>query len=931
MRNSQGPQVPEFPLGTVTFLFTDIEGSTRLWEEAPAAMRSALAQHDDLLRAGIESYGGHVFKTIGDAFCAAFDSPLGALDAVLACQRWLPALALQTDDGKRRLRVRMALHSGLAEARDGDYFGPALNRLARLLAAGHGGQVLVSGATCDLLAEKLPEGATLVDRGSHRLKDLQQPVRVFELCHPDLEGEFPPLRSLSTHPNNLPLQLTSFVGRERDIETVTQLLDRSRLLTLTGAGGTGKTRLSLQVAADLLESYPDGVWLVELAPLSNPSLVVQSAASVLSLDQEAGKSLTQTLVEYLQPRQVLLLLDNCEHLLAPAAVLAEAILRTCSHVRILVTSREALRIGGETTHRVPSLSLPGAEAEVTPALLLQYESTRLFVERAVSVTRDFTVTAANAPALLSICRRLDGIPLAIELAAARTRSLSVQDVHQRLDQRFRLLTGGSRTALPRQQTLRSLIDWSYDLLTKPEKALFERLSVFAGGWTINAAEEICAAEGIEEWEVVDLLTSLADKSLVVWEQRAGSTRYQFLETVRQYAREKAGERGADRAWRNRHLAHFLMLAEEAQAQLAGARQAVWLERLDAEHDNLRAALEWSREEGGSAESGFRIAGAMWRFWMMRSLVSEGRQQCGLLFERYHPAPPSRAFAGALHAAGNLALIQGDRAAARALYEQAVAIRREIGDAAGEAGSLGNLATVAQQEGDLDGARRSMTQSLGLFQALDDENGMAISFTCLGTLAQAQGDRASAREFLVQALALNRRAGNRAGEANVLNNLGCVERESGAETAAQTAFQQALAINRDLGFGWEAAMNLINLSMFSRAAGDLESAHAQLIEALESVNKVGARNIIIECLTQWAHLELLLGRFARSARLFGVVGAGREALSLPQSDADARETEAAISRLRSTLGDVGFEGEYRAGQALAIDDAVDFALQGVPGE
>ena len=616
------------PPAAVTFLFTDIEGSTRLWEEEPEAMRSSLAHHDDLLRAAIESYGGRVFKTVGDAFCATFEDPRGAVEAVLACQEWLPALALRTADAVRPLRVRMSLHTGPAEARDGDYFGPTLNRAARLLSAGYGGQVLLSGATAELLGESLPAGAELLDRGIHRLKDLQQPEHVFQLCHPELEKEFPQLRTLSTHPNNLPEQVTSFVGRERELETVKQLLARSRLLTLTGTGGTGKTRLSLQVAAELLESYPDGAWLVELAPLSNPMLVAQAVASVLSLEQEPGKPLTQTLVDHLRGWQALLLLDNCEHLLDPSAALADAVLRACPRVRILATSREALRISGETAHRVPSLSLPEVRRGITPELLLQYESTRLFIERATLVATDFTVTTRNAPALLSICRRLDGIPLAIELAAARARSLSVEDVNERLDQRFRVLTGGSRTALPRQQTLRSLIDWSYDLLSDREKSLFQRLSVFAGGWSLNSAEEVCTGGDLEEWDVVDLMTSLSDKSLVVREERGESTRYRFLETVRHYAREKAGQDGESDCRRDRHLSHFLALAEEAQLQ--GAQQAVWLKRLDAEHDNLRAALDWSREEGNSAEAGFRLAGAIWRFWMMSGLVSEGRQQCGLL-------------------------------------------------------------------------------------------------------------------------------------------------------------------------------------------------------------------------------------------------------------------------------------------------------------
>jgi predicted ATPase/class 3 adenylate cyclase/Flp pilus assembly protein TadD len=918
---------PALPEGTVTFLFTDIEGSTRLWDEYPVEMRQALLQHDDLLRAAIESHDGRVFKTVGDAFCAAFEDPAGAVRAVLACQVWLPALALSAADGPHPLKVRMALHSGVAETRDADYFGPALNRIARLLTTAHGGQVLLSGAACDLLGDRLPPDTTLLDRGSHRLKDLQQPERVFQLRHPDLPLEFPPLRSLSTHPNNLPQQLTSFIGRERETAAVKQLLaGPSRLVTLIGTGGTGKTRLSLQSAADLLEVYPNGVWLIELASLSDPALVPQAAAGALGLHEEAGRPLIRTLVEHLEHRQLLLVLDNCEHLVAAAALLADTILRTCPQVRMLATSREALRIDGEVTYRVPSLSLPEGSHETAPESLLQFESTRLLIERASQVRPDFSLSSRNAPALVSICRRLDGIPLAIELAAARVRSLSVEEVDQRLDRRFQLLTGGSRTALPRQQTLRSLIDWSYDLLDEREKALFQRLSLFAGGWTANAAEQVCSGDAIDEWDVFDLLTSLADKSLVFTEDRDGATRYRFLETVRQFALEKATAVGADERWRDRHLTHFLSLAEEALPHLSDAQQAVWLERLEAEHDNLRAALEWSRATASGPEPGFRLVGALWRFWMMRGLLAEGRQHCTALFECYRDAPASGALGKALHAAGNLALIQADVARARELYERAVAIRREIGDAVGEAGTIGNLGTIAQREGEFDTARRWFEQSLALFENLDDRNGVAISVTCLGTLAQAQGDYPAAREALLRALALNRQIGNRAAEANVLNNLGCVERQTNNVEAAEDAFRQALAINRELGFAWETALNLINLSVYPRLSGEFEEARACLTEALQHLRDVGARDTIVECLYQCAEVERHLGRPDRSARLFGFVCATREDPNLRQSQEDADGAENLIAALRDTLGESALKRESEAGRDLTIEAAIELALQ-----
>ena len=627
------------PTGTITFLFTDIQGSTRLWEEHPDAMRPALARHDDLLRQAITDHSGHVFKTVGDAFCAAFPTAPDALAAALAAQR---SLAAEPWPDPVSVCVRMALHTGAAEERSGDYFGQPLNRVARLMAAGHGGQTLLSGATQELTRDQLPASVTLRDLGQRRLKDLGRPEHVFQALHPALPADFPPLRSLDNPdlPNNLPQQVTSFIGRERQVGEVTALLGRTRLLTLTGAGGCGKTRLALQVAADLLDQYFDGVWLVEMAALSDPALVPQAVAAALGVREEPGKPIQQTLVGWLRDKRLLIVLDNCEHLVGASASLAADVLRNCPDVRVLATSREPLSVAGEQTYRVPSLSSPDPKAAQTVESLSQYEAVRLFIERAQAVQPDFSVTDANAPAVAQVCFHLDGIPLAMELAAARVRSLPVEQINARLDNRFRLLTGGSRDALPRQQTLRALIDWSYDLLTEAEKALLCRLSVFAGGWTLDAAEKVVAGEGlegevVEDFEVLDLLTSLVDKSLVIYEEREeGEARYGLLETVRQYAAERLAEgEGADQMER-RHAGWALALAEEAEPQLTSPEQGVWLTRLEAEHDNLRAALGWcERGMGQRAQEGLRLTGALWRFWWVRGHVTEGRHWLGMALDK----------------------------------------------------------------------------------------------------------------------------------------------------------------------------------------------------------------------------------------------------------------------------------------------------------
>jgi class 3 adenylate cyclase len=484
--------MPDLPTGTVTFLFTDIEGSTRLWEQHPEAMEAALARHDALAATVIQQHDGILVKHRGEGdslfavFARAADAVTGAamLQQVLNAEPW-PA--------ETPLRVRMALHTGDAALRERDYFGAAVNRCARLRAVAHGGQLLLSAATQELVRDSLPEGVSFRDLGEHRLRDLARPERVFQLLHPDLPADFPPLTSLNTLPNNLPQQVTSFIGREKEMAAVRRLLDTTRLLTLTGSGGTGKTRLTLQVAAELLEGDGDGVWLVELAPLAEPSLVPQAVATALGVREEPGRPLSQTLVGFLKPKRLLLLLDNCEHLLSACAELAGLLLRSCPGVQILATSREGLNIPGETTYRLPSLSLPDPRQLPTSVeSLSQYEAVRLFIDRAAAAVPSFAVTHQNAPAVAQLCVRLDGIPLAIELAAARVKALSVEQINGRITDMFRLLTGGSRTALPRQQTLRAAIDWSYDLLSEKEKILLRRLSVFAGGWTLEAAEQVCA-------------------------------------------------------------------------------------------------------------------------------------------------------------------------------------------------------------------------------------------------------------------------------------------------------------------------------------------------------------------------------------------------------------------------------------------------------
>jgi predicted ATPase/class 3 adenylate cyclase len=580
----------EPPSGTVTFLFADIEGSTRLWEQYPDAMPAALAQHDELLRTAVHSCGGHVVKTTGDGLFAVFARADSAVVAALAAQN---SLAAATWGSTGQLRVRIGMHTGHSDFRAGDYHGTAVNRAARLAAAGHGSQVLLSGATEAMVGDALPQRADLADLGEHRLRDVARPVRVFQLLHPTLPAKFPPIRSLDALPGNLPRQLTSFVGREVEVGRLCALVGDHSLVTLTGVGGVGKTRLAIEVAAEAAPVFPDGVWLCELAPVTDPAAVLETLAATLDVRPYPGRVLRDLLLEYLAPKRLLMVLDNCEHLLAAVAEVVNEILKRCPRVVVVATSREGLALPGEQIVAVPALNLPEVDAD--PGVIGQAEAVRLFCDRAVAANADFALTARNSTPVAQLCRRLDGIPLAIELAAARVRSLSPEDLVSRLDQRFKLLTRGSRASLERHQTLRNAIDWSYDLLSVPEQAVLRRISVFAGSFDLAAAEAVVSGGDIDSGDVIDLLTQLVDKSLLDVDPLARGVRYRLLETIRQYAQERLEASAEMAALRGRHLAHYIGLAEKAGPHLRGHQQITWASALALETDNFRAALDWAVE------------------------------------------------------------------------------------------------------------------------------------------------------------------------------------------------------------------------------------------------------------------------------------------------------------------------------------------------
>jgi predicted ATPase/class 3 adenylate cyclase len=894
------PTPPPLPTGTVTFLFTDVESSTRLLEQHPSTYRAALRRHHDLLREAVEAHGGVVFETVGDAVYAAFAQAGEAVAAALAGQL---ALAAEPWPGGIAPRVRMGLHTGGVELQGTHYFGVPLYRCARLMGTAHGGQVVLSLATAELVRDGLPAGATLHDLGEQRLRDLQRPERVFQLTHADLPAEFPPLRSLDALPNNLPLQLTSFVGRERELAAVADLLARHRLVTLTGPGGSGKTRLALHVAADLLPGYPDGVWLAELAPLVAAEQVPQAVAQAVGVREEPGRPLPATLAEALRPKRLLLVLDNCEHLLDPCARLADALLRTCPHLTILATSREALGIAGETAWRVPSLVLPDAAHPPPVTALTQYEAVRLFVDRAVAAQPAFRVTDANAPAVAQVCARLDGIPLAIELAAARVRVLPVEQLLGRLEDRFRLLTGGSRTALERHQTLQAAVDWSHDLLTAPEQALFAQLAVFAGGWTLEAAEAVCVGEGIEAWEVLDLLTRLADKSLAAADEQPGGTaRYRLLETLRQYAQQKLAARGGAAAVRRRHAAHYLALAEGEVRTLGplgsgpglrGAAKEAWLARLDADHDNLRAALRWLVEEGNAAAALPAVKALTWDWWVACGFLGEARAWLEAVLALPSAAPGTAARAWLLRSAAIIAGRQRDVAWMRTLGAESLAIFRALNDRYGMTQALRQLRHAAFEAGDLAAVDAICADELAVLRELEASDGVVLP----------------------------------AIRANVLRTQGDAARQHGHLAAAQRLYEESLALYRQAGggSGFQPPRLLHRLGLLAVERGAPATARALLRESLEALVRLGYRGLVPGLLEAFAALAAAEGQHPRTLSLAGAADALREAVGERPLLAEQVDLKAPLAAARQALGESAAAAAWAAGRAMSPEQAVAYAL------
>jgi predicted ATPase/class 3 adenylate cyclase/DNA-binding CsgD family transcriptional regulator len=912
--------------GTKTLLFTDIEGGVRLWEADRDAMAAAWARHDRIVREQIEAAGGHVFKTVGDAHRSVFADPAAALSSAVAIQR---ASGAGPQVSGLPIRVCMALHSGACAERDGDYVGPVANRTARLLDIGHGGQVLVTAATYAQLADRLPEGIGLRDLGEQRLRDLGRAERVFQVTGPGLAETFGVLRSLDDPAlrHNLPSQATSFVGRTVELAELGALVSGgSRLVTIAGPGGIGKSRLALQVAASALDGTGDGVWLVELASVTEPELVSRTAAVALKVSEAPGRPMLDTLIDAIGDQELLLILDNAEQVLGAVAELADAVIRSCPRVCLLVTSREPLGISGEHIFRVPGLAVP-PPGLAAPDQLAAFESVQLFAEHAALHRQGFIIDDTSATAVAAICVRLDGIPLALELAAARLGSLSVPEINDRLDQRFRLLTTGNRAARPRHQTLRALIDWSYDLLSSQEQLVLDRLSVFAGGWTLDAAEAVASGGDIADWQVLDLVAALVGKSLVQADVIHGATRYRLLETIRHYAAERLALRaGPDLPDpRVAHRDYYASLVETAAVRLRGPDELRWLDTIEADFDNIRAALASGIADPDSAEPGLRLATGLKWFCYMRGHSGEIIEALGVLLGRPDARQPTRNRARALAANCHLLNNFGRDPAIPSMAEEAITIARGLADDFIACDALCALCWFTFLAGDLPAALVMADEAVALARSAGDPH---LLTTALGHRAAFKGEaggQEAASADQQEVLALARAAGDNYVLVITLTNLGIDQLGAGELRAGTMYLQEALRVAETHGYQHLAAAVAANMGFAYLMDGAAASARRPLTSVLETARASGEKTFVHVAILG---LALVVGAdgdpgvaatlHGAADRLYQQAGQAFDAVDLGLRASDH-------ARLRDALGEAAFDAACKVGWTLSQADAIALAL------
>jgi predicted ATPase len=932
-------------------------------------MPDLISQHNYILKTAIEEHNGFVFQMVGDSFSAAFHNPSDALNAAVDGQR---ALSIETWS-PAPIKVRMGFHTGEAQLDDENnesrYSGyAALALTQRVMSAGHGGQTLISKIVHDSLENNTPENIQFVDKGTHRLKGFTELTHFYQVNVPELQEEFPRLNTLDVSPNNLPNQLNRFIGRESEMKIIKDMLDVARLVTLTGSGGAGKTRLSLEVAEALQDANPHGVWFVELASQTDPAAVPQTIASALGIIESEEVSVQNQLQDFCKKRKLLIVLDNCEHLIEACAEVANSLLRACPDLRILASSREALGVPGEAPYRVPSLRIPDPEKINDLEEFQAIEAVQLFTERAKSSLPDFALTSENAPTIARICQRLDGIPLAIELASARVKVLSVEQIAERLDDRFRLLTGGSRTALPRQQTLRALIDWSYGLLSDQEKTLLRRLSVFSNGWDLEAAEAICADEKIDSYEILDLLTSLVDKSLVITEQTEIGVRYHIryrrLETIRQYAREKFLETDEVETRRNAHLAYFVQMAEAAEADIDKPEVITWLKRLDHNSENIFSAIAWAVDS--DVTSGLRIVSALFRYWEIKEKIQEPSIWFTRLAEKMDESIPPSLRAKAYYAGYAILYFSGDYQEELNYIEKSLALYESLQDHHNAARTKMFKAYKQFNSGDVDKSEMTILENLSYYEQVGDKNGMADCYSFMSGSLYSTRDIALALSYGEKSLALFEETGNRLeikyALYSLIRNAFWVEKLDDAQEyleriwdleqkmfipktsflhqmegrlcfyagnyeCARIRFLESLEIDEASGRKSNMTWSHISLALIGLREGDLQEASHRLLASVELLPFTGNNKIAtIFLLEVFSELSIHLEKTEPAARLLAWADINRIDIGDPRPQIEQKDVDKLLEIIQTELVDETLAEAKSAGEKMTYEEALAYALQ-----
>jgi predicted ATPase/class 3 adenylate cyclase len=963
----------DLPTGTITLLFADMEGSTRLLQKLNDDYANVLADFRHLFRTTFGQWHGHEVDTQGDAFFAVFARASDAVVAAVAIQR---ALASHSWPQDVIVRARIGLHTGEPQLSSEGYLGLDVHHTSRIMSAGHGGQILLSQTTRELVEQALPEGLFLRDLGEHRLKDLLRPSHLFQLSSTDLPAEFPPLKTLDTHPNNLPIQPTTFVGREKEVVTLCDLMRRPevRLLTLTGPGGVGKTRLSLQVAAELSELFADGVFLVPLAPVSDPEQVIPTIAQTLSIGEAGDQPLLALVKRVLKEKRLLLLLDNFEQV-AAAAVLIADLLSACSNLKVLVTSREVLHVRAEQEYAVPPFAVPNLKRLPELSILAQYASVVLFLARAQAVNPTFALTTANAPFVAGMCARLDGLPLAIELAAARVKYYQPQALLARLEQGLGFLSRGARDLPERQRTLRGAIAWSYELLSSQEQTLFRRLAVFVDGCTVEAAADVCAAVGELEGDVLEALLSLVDKSLMrqaEQEDQSGEPRFWMLQVLREFGLECLASAGELDTTRAAHALYFIAQAEEIEPHLRGAESGRWFARLEQEHENLRAALSWLLERAGTsagseegmmwAEMAMRLSGALYWFWNIHGYYREGRSFLEKALAMREGVAASLQVK-VLYAASVLAITQDDFERAEVLCRESLELSRELGDSADVASALLQLGFVAWGRCQYIEARAKLEEAVNLYQGLGDTWNSARSLAYLARVFAAQGEHSRARALAEQSLGLSRKLGNNGRIAIALYELArvrflaqddlaqvqdlaeeslelfqelgdtqyiavllsfqgemCLIQEEQAQ--AHALLEESVLTFKELGDRWSTAEALLSFARVAMSQADFEAANARYQESLTIAREIDARNIIASALEGVGAVAVALGEPRWAAMLWGTAQALRVSIGAPLPPIYLTDHESALATVRTMLGEETFAVALAEGETIDLEQILD---------